>query len=214
LIITDNTQFNQIYMASLPPKVVALMNMPIGDLRTAQALALSRSGLLIDNPIMVWGWDPFKVMMLRQSYGLTWVPSGAQPPLGAPNGVALPGVAPQPGQIPYDPANPPANSIKVSLDSNDYPPFTAPVVVPTPPAITSPVGIDEGGGIFAPTLMAYMLWDQGLIANGQVYPGDPRGPFVFNAAPNVFAMQHEAIWFTPAPVAPALGSGVVNAKAF
>lgn len=106
-------QFNEMYWAHQPPEVRAQR----GNMDSSEAATLAMKGYAIDVPIMVWGWSAYNVMSLRQSYGFTWVPSALQPPLANGPGVTLP------NQEPYDPKNPPAGSIKVSLDPTDYPPF-------------------------------------------------------------------------------------------
>ena len=98
------------YWATQPPAVQALRDIPNDSDRMNMAHDLAAKGYAIDVPIMVWGWDPLTTMMIRQSYGYTWVPSATQP-----NIVAGPGIS-FPGAQDYDPAHPPAGSIKVSTD--------------------------------------------------------------------------------------------------
>jgi hypothetical protein len=195
MIETSSATFDPIYVASLHPEVAALLKLPsASDQRISQATQLARAGEVIDFPIVCDGWDPFTTMQARQKYGMTWVPSMLQQPLGAPGGYALPGVTPEPGQSAY-PTIPPPGSIKVSLDSVDYPPFAP--VTPTPPSpITSPVGLNEYAGYFAATSLAREMFDTGQLLDGQVYKGDPRGEFTFHADPSPFAPEGETLFFT------------------
>lgn len=119
--------FDAAYHASLSPEILALVNTPDYETRVTLASQLASRGDIIDVPIMVYGWDPYLIMQYRQSLGYTWVPSALQP---APS--IAPGVS-QPGTVPYDPAHPPARSIKVSTNIADYPPFTPPKPPPPPP---------------------------------------------------------------------------------
>ncbi|MGA3200932.1 MAG: hypothetical protein ABSF12_00390 [Bryobacteraceae bacterium] len=66
------------YWAEQPIAVQALQNMPVGPARDALAQSLAGQGYLIDNQIMVQGWDPQTTMMLRQDYGYTSVPAYGQ----------------------------------------------------------------------------------------------------------------------------------------
>src|SRR5579871_1331723 len=115
---TNQFTFDAAYTASRPPQVRKIQELDnLGD-RMTIAADLATMGYLIDVPIDVYGWDPFNTMTLRKSFGYTWVPSALAP------GVQIaPGVG-QPGTLrPYDPTRPGPNSIKVSLDLADYPPF-------------------------------------------------------------------------------------------
>src|ERR1041385_2776639 len=105
----SNQTFNEAYWAHQPPEVRALRGVPPdvgmetpGGL-TDQAKALIQKGFIIDVPIMVWGWDPFKVMSLRIQYGYSSVPDA----LGV-------------------------SRIKVSTDPADFPPFDPPAPTPAP----------------------------------------------------------------------------------
>jgi hypothetical protein len=97
------------YWAEQPAAVQALRNMAPEDVGQAAA-ALAKQGYTIDVPIMVWQWDPLTVMVERQNYGYTWVPSGLGTPVTLPPGLSFPGLTP------YDPNNPPPGSIKVTTD--------------------------------------------------------------------------------------------------
>ena len=97
------------YWAEQPAAVQALRTMP-DDQRYAAAQDLANQGYTIDVPIMVYGWDPTATMVVRQSDGLTWVPSAMQPNIPVAPGDSFPGLPS------YDPNNPPAGSIKVTTD--------------------------------------------------------------------------------------------------
>jgi hypothetical protein len=104
----DSTQsFDDAYWAAQPPAVQALRNMEDYDQRSQLASQLSAQGYTIDVPIMVYGWDPAKVTAARESYGYTWVPSALQNPVEAAPGISVP------GDVAYNPKNPPAGSIAV-----------------------------------------------------------------------------------------------------
>ena len=97
------------YWAEQPPAVQALRNMPEGSAKDALALSLANQGYSIDNQIMVMGWDPQTTMMMRQDYGYSWVPSYGQSAI-----LVAPGVTDPFAASTYNPASPPAGSIKVS----------------------------------------------------------------------------------------------------
>ncbi len=64
------TQFDQAYLAALPPELQALMNMPADsadsiETRVARGAALAGKGYTIDAPIMVYSWDAFLAMTER-----------------------------------------------------------------------------------------------------------------------------------------------------
>ena len=140
---TTQTEFDQAYWASQPPEVRALIGVADQDQRGAQAAQLASRGFTIDVPIMVWGWDPYQVMSLRANYGYTWVPSALQPAVAMAPGVSIPGA------MPYDAAHPPAESIRVSTNIQDYPPFNPPAPpVPQTPAGDDPVGLQSVGSLY------------------------------------------------------------------
>jgi len=128
------TAFDKAYWASEPPELQALP--AIADLgqRTTRAAALATQGFIVDVPIMVWGWDPYLVMTMRENYGYTWVPSALQTNISVAPGVT------QPGAVAYDPTHPPAGSIKVSTNIADYPPLTPPPASPLVASDGDPVG--------------------------------------------------------------------------
>ncbi|MCL6507147.1 MAG: hypothetical protein K6T59_08975 [Bryobacteraceae bacterium] len=97
------------YWSRQPEEVRRLRN--VEDLREREALAaeLAAKGHTIDVPIMVWGSDPLRVMLLRRLYGYTWVPSALQPSVAVAPGIEFPGLPA------YDATQPPAGSILVDL---------------------------------------------------------------------------------------------------
>jgi hypothetical protein len=161
---TTQQQFDQAYWASQPPAVQALPGIADQLQRANAAAQLATGGFTIDVPIMVWGWDAYLMMTMRAQFGYTWVPSALQPPV-----TIAPGDA-QNGVVAYDPLHPPAGSIKVSTNLQDYPPFTpAPQPTPQTPASADPVGLQSIGNIY-------------LSVPGETYPDgaeftDTRGTF-------------------------------------
>jgi hypothetical protein len=157
-------QFDQAYWASQPPAIQALQSITDQEQRATVAARLATRGFTIDVPIMVWGWDAFLMMTMRAQFGYTWVPSALQPPV-----TIAPGDE-QPGVTAYDPLHPPAGSIEVSTNIQDYPPyFPAPLPAPQVPAGNDPVGLQSIGNIY-------------LSIPGETYPDgatftDPRGTF-------------------------------------
>lgn len=115
------------YMVEQIRAVIQLepMNMSSpAEIARAQANLLASMGRtgpadLVDNAIMVWGWDPVLTMQLRVSFGYTWTPSALSRPVEVAPGIIAP------GQPSYDPNNPPPFSIKVSLSADDYPLYKA-----------------------------------------------------------------------------------------
>jgi len=136
------TEFDQAYWASQPPEIRALPSIEDQGCRATRAADLATKGFVIDVPIMVWSWDAYLVMQQRLSFGYTWVPAALQTPV-----TICPGLG-APGTVPYDPAHPPAGSIKVSLNLADYPPFNPPAVTPSPTANTDPVGPQAVGVLY------------------------------------------------------------------
>jgi hypothetical protein len=140
---TTQQQFDQVYWASQPPEVQALLGLTNPEQRATNAADLATKGFTVDVPIMAWGWDAYLVMTMRVQFGYTWVPSALQPPV-----TIAPGLA-QPGVVAYDPLHPPPGSIKVSTNIQDYPPFD-PVALPQQktPAGDDPVGLQSIGTIY------------------------------------------------------------------
>ena len=139
------TAFDQAYWASQPPEIRALPGIASQDDRVASAVHLAARGFTVDVPIMVWSWDAYLVMKLRADQGYTWVPSALQPSITIAPGLGAPGA------VPYDPANPPAGSIKVSLNPSDYPPYPAPAPAPATATSNDPVGAQSIGNIYLTT---------------------------------------------------------------
>lgn len=131
--------FNDAYWLHQPP-VVRGVDAVRGVVDSSKAVDLAAKGYVIDTAIMIWGWSPYKTMLLRQQYGYTWVPSALQPPV-----LIIPGIG-VPGMMPYDPFNPPKGSIKVSLDPKDYPPFDPPAPIKPPAPDAKAVGVYMGVG--------------------------------------------------------------------
>lgn len=140
--MTVQQTFDAAYWAAQRPEVVALLTVADQTTRDNQAAALAMQGFIIDVPIMVWGWDPYLVMQMRQQFGYTWVPSALQPSVAEAPGVN------QAGTVSYNPLAPPPGSVKVSLNLADYPPF-APVAAATTAVQTAdPVGQQSLGNIY------------------------------------------------------------------
>jgi hypothetical protein len=97
------------YWSRQPEEVRRLRNVPDLHEREALAAELAAQGHTIDVPIMVWGSDPLRVMLLRRLYGYTWVPSALQPPIAVAPGIEFPTLPA------YDATQPPPGSILVDL---------------------------------------------------------------------------------------------------
>jgi len=140
------TEFDKVYWASQPPELQALPSISDYEQRVSRGANLAANGFLVDVPIMIYGWDPYLVMLMRQNAGYTWVPSALQP-----NVSIAPGLT-QPGTVAYDPTRPPVGSIKVSTNPADYPPFNPPPPPATPQqqsaANGDPVGIQSLGTLY------------------------------------------------------------------
>jgi hypothetical protein len=59
------------------------------------------------------------------------------------------------------------------------------------------VGVSEGGTppVFAATTLAQAAFLQGVLVDGTTYDGDPRGEFIFHAAPSMVDGVY-SLWFT------------------
>src|SRR5580704_15848711 len=159
---TTQQQFDLAYWASQPPEVQALPAITDPEQRAAQAATLATNGFTIDVPIMVWGWDAYLVMTMREQFGYTWVPSALQPPAASAPGDTEAGVAA------YNPLNPPPGSILVSTNLQNSPPYAAGQPPPAA-AAQDPVGVQSPGNIYVSVV-------------GHTYPGgaafsDRRGTF-------------------------------------
>lgn len=128
---TPQQIFNAAYWAAQSPAVQALQT---ATSRIVVAMQLSNAGYTIDPTIMALGADPYDTMMGRATYNIPWVEALGMQPLGAVPGYALPGVTPEPGQLPY-PTTMPGGWIPTKIAVSDYPPFNqpAPPPVPVPP---------------------------------------------------------------------------------
>ena len=112
----NNVQFDAAYWAHQPPQVQKLQNLStVTTARRLGAIVLAEQGYVIDVPIMVYGWDPFKIMEARLQYGYSYVPAALQPNVIVAPGVSQAGVTGS-GDV---------GEIKVSLDFDDYPPYMA-----------------------------------------------------------------------------------------
>jgi hypothetical protein len=174
--VNPQTAFDKAYWAAQPPEVVALLKVPDQTQRASQAMTLAIQGFTIDNPIDVWGWDPYQVMQLRQDYGYTWVPSYLQPAIQEVPGKNLPGLTP------YDPAHPPAGSIKVSLNLADYPPFTPPAAPVVNPSLSF---VGNYSYTNAAGIQVYTVGANDKTPNGGVVKED-RGTFIKHVVPGPF----------------------------
>ncbi|HMD48984.1 MAG TPA: hypothetical protein VKG79_07795 [Bryobacteraceae bacterium] len=182
------TQFDQAYLAAQPPEIQALMAMDASSndavsTRVTQGAALAAKGFLIDVPIMIYAWDAYLCMTERQDLGMTWVPSALMPGLGAANGYTMPGIPPQPGQIAYDPANPPPGAIKVSTSPADYAPFDPPAPPPPTPVNSDPVGPQSVGNLYLSTPLGNTYPD------GAMYT-EARGTFLKHVTITPFGRTH------------------------
>jgi hypothetical protein len=147
--------------------------------RTAAALSLATQGYTI-GLIEADCYDPYQFMAIAAQFGYTWLPTVLMAPVQLAPGLTQPGVQP------YDPANPPAGAILVSLVPP--PPYNPP---PAPKPVAQPkscVGASLGAGYFA-ALSGCNL------TNGQSYSIDPRGTFVFHSVATPFG---SSVWFSPA----------------
>lgn len=116
----DQLEFDNAYWASMPPVVQKLRDTDDYDHRKMMGALLADYNYRIDAPIMITGWDPYRVMVLRQSFGYTWTPIVGQSPVEMAPGLGMPGTL-----KPYDPSKPTPRAFKVSLDFADYPPYAA-----------------------------------------------------------------------------------------
>jgi hypothetical protein len=169
--------FDAAYWASKPPAVAALQtqNCPA---RTAQALSLAAQGYTI-GLIEADCYDPYQFMSIAAQFGYTWLPTVLMPPVQLAPGLTQPGVQA------YDPANPPAGAITVSLVPPA--PFNPP---PVPKPVATPkscVGSSLGAGFYA------ALSGVGCsLSDGQTYTADPRGAFVYHKTATPFG---SSVWF-------------------
>jgi len=119
--MSDQSVFDAAYWAHQPPAVQALQAISDPTERNKQGAQLAAEGFVIDDRIMITGWDAYSIMGLRADFGLSYVPSAFE--LGT-------------------------GSIKVSTSLADYPPFVPPAPPVVPPAPTSKVGRNLGGNYY------------------------------------------------------------------
>ncbi len=176
--LPDPVAFNIRYWAAQDPKLQARVIIKPGvpspffePLDQATARALSDSGVVIDYGIMVVGWAPYDANFQRLLDGWLWSPNAFQP---APT--IAPGVV-MPGQIPYDPNNPPNGAISNSLNFFDYPAAIAPPAPPATPGFIDLVG-EATGTMYngRPAYNSFPSTDNSAIPpNGMFW--NPRGEF-------------------------------------
>ena len=192
----NQKQFNDLYWAHQPPEVRALRdNTTDQTARMNRALDLALKGFEIDLPIMGYiDTDPYTTMRIRQLYGYTWVPAALQPQVMVAPGLRIN------TQAAYDPNNPPAGSIKVSLEESDYPPFDPPKPPPPPPVQPSSfvgdfIYIDQAG-----RRIFYSLAGDPAIDGQLVH--DPRGVFRCHATGSGIFFHRYYSLESAAPVMP------------
>jgi hypothetical protein len=159
-VIPNTVQLTkQIYDASKPPAVQALLAMVPGPARYQQALNLAMAGYTIDVYDDAIGNDPVVTMILRTNYGIPWTaPMLTASPLPTPTNPA-----PWPSSLP-------AGWIKTSLNPIDYPPYPIPVA----PVSTIAVGnfegqLANGSRIFGAGPAAFTAVAAGTVKDGQAY---------------------------------------------
>lgn len=172
--VPNQQAFDTAYWASKAPAVVALQAVSNDS---SQAAALASQGYVIDVPIQVFHWDACLVMSQRVAQGYTWVPSALQP-----NIIVAPGLTYN-GQA-YDPNNPPAGSIRVSVNAADYKPFNPPAPVVTVAPSADPVGSLSFGTM-------YLTVPGDTRGNGATFT-DSRGTFTKTVIATPFG--NEAYW--------------------
>lgn len=114
--------FVKAYWLAQPPAVRVLQHMPsdIGA-RDAKALELAQQGYNVDVPIMVYDWNPYWVMQVRENEGLTDVRDGTG-----------------------------SRALKVSSNIADFPPFDPPPP-PPPHSDQKLVGANAFGNVYYST---------------------------------------------------------------
>lgn len=154
------TLTDSIYWDAQPQELVALAQIPDIAGRESQAQVLAAKGFSVDRQIMIWGWDPVRVMASRLGLGYLWVPAVGQANLINP--LHLPGFDSN-----YDPNRPWPGSIKVSVSASDYP-SKAVLADPTLPKFVGPY---IGNGMYAATASVqrdgkYLFSDGGTVIEG------------------------------------------------
>lgn len=135
-------QFNAAYLASLPVAVQLVMHTTTaGTLERKDAIAaLMEEGVVIERQTMINGTDPFLTMYAFHVFGYTWVMNAKQDSTKRLYD-GVPGYTNE-GGVPYNPFNPPADTIKVpDPEKCDLAVWYPPVVKPIPPVVVmEPVG--------------------------------------------------------------------------
>lgn len=116
----EESAFNDAFWKAQPPPVQKLQTIDDLEQRKMIAAVLADLNYRVHVPIMVWGWSAYSVMSLAAGFGYTWLPVAGEVPVQMAPGISMPGTL-----QPYDPKFPSPRAIKVSLDFEDYPPFTA-----------------------------------------------------------------------------------------
>lgn len=145
------------WIASRPPEVRALFEMPDPVLRQQRAEELYEKGFILCNEIDVLNGSAPLVMFMLAQMGLKWTPSFHQPNL-----VLAGGIAQQITKIDVD--HPWPNSITVSVNLADYPPHD-PAVVPVKEPM---VGIAYNDGTYSITAAAIDAEVHGALKKGSV----------------------------------------------
>jgi len=160
------TLTQEIYEKSRQPEVQALFKMADPTERAAKAQELIADGVILCKEIDIWGMDAAKMMFTWADLGLPWVPNAAQPGLVNPLNIGG-GFS----GTPTDMSKPWPNSIKVSVDANDYPPHDAVVAPPKEPLVGSP---QYANGTWPVTSETLNRIGQGTLHVGQTIPQDGK----------------------------------------
>lgn len=179
--------FNKAYWASQPVAVQALQgSQDVFD----DSRSLAKAGYIIDSVIMGQQnlQDPYITNLLRIQYGYSWVPSALQSGVPVAPGLSFPGLPT------YRPDQPPAGSIKVSLDLKDF----KPAVVPAPTPKPAPLAVI---GVLASGKMYYSGPGDSLVKykNGAKYT-DSRGTFTKTVYQGL--MGQGSYWTLTSPAKP------------
>lgn len=148
--------FNDAWMAAQPKAVQDVLKLGF-DARGGPSLDLAMSGVLIDLPIVVYGWQPYYVHLERTQMGIPYI--GSLRGLGAdPAGISSTGQSPFWVPQPWDYSQTPKGCLPtVFIDEDDdagnlrrldalYPP-------PAPPVVAPPVTVNPLGFFFGPSVL-------------------------------------------------------------
>ena len=189
--LPSQTDFNNFYWAAQPTPLQASQYAPFSP---TEALALIAQDYVVDNEIMVIGWDAYLCMIRRLADGYVWYPNAEMPPVTIAPGLSLPGF------VTYNPTAAPNGAISVSLNPADYPSFTVPPA-PLPP--TDLVGAAYGFNYTYqqkayPAYMSNPGTDNSSVSSFSTYT-DVRGTFtkIVNNTP----FGAEVFWILTGPVA-------------